>query len=411
MWTKSSSPRKSSRGCATGKPPRCAALATLVATGILGCIATTVWPQQPVEVEVRRALGHSPMPPAPKDPTNPAQGIAPAESLGRALFNDTRLSGNGTVSCATCHQEGKGWSDGLPVPAAGKASGVRRTPSIRNVAHHRWFNWDGSADTLWSQVLGPIESPGEMAGSRLQVAQLVSTDASLAVQLVRVFGDGSIERCAKAATSARAAEEAAQCFRYVGQALAAYVSTIASRPNRFDSFVAQVKAGTDVRQAGLSSSELDGLRIFFGRGNCASCHTGPMFTNGEFHNLAIYPTVQGGWKDAGRLDGVRRLLLNEFNVTKLGLSAKEVEDMATPYLQPRPSQWGQFKTPSLRNAAVQNRFMHHGQFASLEEVVRFYSDFVGMDMTDHHRELSIMPLRLTDQEQASLVAFLRLIGE
>jgi cytochrome c peroxidase len=372
-------------------------------------------PPIPLEPEIRLALTQSPLPPLPPDPTNPVQSDARAQALGARLFTDRRLSGARDVACASCHRPERGWSDGEPLPVVGKPGGVRRVPSIRNAAYQRWFNWDGGADTLWSQVLGPIENANEMAGSRHDVARLVANDAQLSGAFRQVFGEAVLEDCrggvATQPATPRRADAAARCFRAVGQALAAFVSTIVTSPNRFDAFVARVKDGAAPPQAGLTAAELAGLRLFFGRARCATCHSGALFSNGQFHNLGIYPTVPGGWKDSGRLDGVRKLLASEFNVMKAGLPAALLEALATPYLQPRPAQWGQFKTPSLRNAAIQSRFMHHGQFASLAEVVRFYSDFVGMDLTDHHRELSIMPLGLSAEEQANLVAFLRVIGE
>lgn len=385
------------------------AIAAMAVVASASADQTALWP------EVRRALTHSPLPPVPSDPTNPVQADPHAQQLGKALFFDARLSGSGTVSCASCHQPDRGWSDGHAVPVIGQPGALRRTPSIRNSAYQRWFNWDGSADSLWSQALGPIESEREMAGSRYAVARLVSEDVVLAQQLAVVFGQQGMQACHAGAKGPAGGEpvrrQATQCLRQVGMALAAYVATIVSAPNRFDAFVERVKAGAPVEAAGLSARELEGLRIFFGKGRCASCHTGPTFSNGEFHNLAIYPTVAGGWKDSGRLGGVRRLLASEFNVMKADLSPRQLEDLPTPYLRPLQAYWGQFKTPSLRNAAIQQRFMHHGQFASLEDVVNFYSEFDGLDTTDHHRELSIMPLRLSATERDSLAAFLRVIGE
>jgi cytochrome c peroxidase len=365
--------------------------------------------------EIRRALSHSPIPDVPIDPANEVQQLPEAIRFGALLFDDIRLSGGKGMSCATCHQPGNGWSDGRPVPGDGGSGGVRRTPSIRNAAHQRWFGWDGGADSLWFQAIRPIENPVEMGMDRLEVARLVSSSPDLAATFLAVFGPAAADRCTAGgdpATPVQVRREAAtDCLRNVGKALAAFIATIVSRPNRFDRFVEHVKGGGPVDRSGLCAEELAGLRLFFGKGNCHACHAGPLFTNGEFHNLGLYPTVKGGWKDSGRLGGVRRLIASEFNRVRSAESLHPPENTPSRYLAAREHTWGQFKTPSLRNASSQSYFMHHGHFSSLQQVVRFYSELEGLDATDHHRELSIMPLRLTPAEQGSLVRFLELIGE
>lgn len=367
--------------------------------------------QDTLSAALRSAMAHSPLPAVPADPTNGVLFDPRAQRLGAQLFVDVRLSARHDMSCASCHRPEAGWSDARRVARLRTGDGIRRTPSLRNVAHNRWFNWDGSADSLWAQVLGPIENAEELGGGRMQVARLVAGDREYADAVREIFGIATLRDCDRAANEASTVSTATPCFKAVGQSLAAYVATIVSAPNRFDQFLTRVKAGAPADQAGLSQQEIAGLELFFGRARCSTCHTGPLFTNGEFHNLAIYPTVPGGWKDSGRLGGVRKLLASEFNALSSGLPPERLETLPTPHLNQNPAQWGQFKTPSLRNVASQSFFMHHGQFSSLEQVVDFYSDFTGLDLTDHHRELSLMPLRLSTNEKESLVSFLRLIGE
>lgn len=360
---------------------------------------------------LRAALEYSPMGPAPPDPTNPHMSSPDAQALGAKLFVDARLSGRSDMSCATCHRPDTGWTDGRAVARLRGGPGLRRTPSLLNVAYNRWYNWDGSADSLWSQVLGPIESEAELGGSPRRTAQLILSDPSYAAGVERVFGPGTLARCREGAGSEHAVAALDTCFSAVGKLLAAYISTIVSKPNRFDTFVAKIRAGLGVTDAGLNKQELEGLELFFGAARCATCHTGPTFSNGEFHNLALFPTVPDGWKDSGRLGGVRKLLASPRNALAQGLSPAETAALPTAYLRETPSQWGQFRTPSLRGAARQSHFMHHGQFTSLAQVIDFYSELKGMDFTDHHRELSISPLRLTSEQKTSLVKFLELIGE
>src|SRR6185295_17867475 len=128
------------------------------------------------DLEVKRLLQHSPLPPPPPDETNAKADDPRAARLGRALFFDARLSGNGRLACASCHQPERSWTDGMAL-AHGADEGRRQTPSLWNVAYSRWYFWDGRADSLWSQALQPIESPREMAGSREAAVRLVREDA------------------------------------------------------------------------------------------------------------------------------------------------------------------------------------------------------------------------------------------
>ena len=123
----------------------------------------------------------------PPDPTNAVADDPRAARLGQFLFFEQRLSGTGTIACATCHEPGRSWTDGREV-AEGLGTLTRHTPSLWNVAYNRWFFWDGRADSLWSQALSPLEHPDEHGGSRLQYAHLVHGDPELRAAYERVFG-------------------------------------------------------------------------------------------------------------------------------------------------------------------------------------------------------------------------------
>ena len=137
--------------------------------------------------EISKILQQSPLPAPPDDATNAFGSSQAAAHLGQFLFFDPRLSASGTLSCATCHRPDSGWSDGKPL-SEGAGRGLRRTPSLWNVAFNRWYFWDGRADTLWSQALKPLEGRTEMNGSRVRVASLIRTDPSLRLAYTRVFG-------------------------------------------------------------------------------------------------------------------------------------------------------------------------------------------------------------------------------
>ena len=130
--------------------------------------------------EQRRILQHSPVPEIPDDPTNAWDHDPRAVRLGQAIFFDAGFSGDGNVSCASCHGPMIGFTDGIPLserPAPPHAepfiTSTRHSPSLLNVAHHRWFLWDGHADTLWAQAMLPIENPMELGGSRIEFVRRV----------------------------------------------------------------------------------------------------------------------------------------------------------------------------------------------------------------------------------------------
>ena len=139
------------------------------------------------ESEVARVLRMSPLPPPPPDPTNAHADDLAAARLGQALFYDERLSKNGDVSCATCHQPDRAFTDGQ---AQGRAMARvdRNTPTVINSAHNRWFFWDGRSDSAWAQALGPLEDPREHGGSRLQFGHVIDRDPRLRELYVEVFG-------------------------------------------------------------------------------------------------------------------------------------------------------------------------------------------------------------------------------
>src|SRR5690349_14366608 len=137
--------------------------------------------------EISKILQHSPLAALPEDATNPFGPSEAAARLGQFLFFDRRLSASGTLSCASCHRPDFNWTDGKQL-AEGAGRGLRRTPSLWNVAYNRWYFWDGRADTLWSQALKPLEGRAEMNGSRLRVAALIRTDPSLRLAYTRIFG-------------------------------------------------------------------------------------------------------------------------------------------------------------------------------------------------------------------------------
>jgi cytochrome c peroxidase len=139
----------------------------------------------PAETKLIASLSLSTLPPLPPDPSNAVGDDPAAAALGRALFFDTRLSGNGKVACASCHLPDKQFQDGTPL-ASGMGQTNRRTMPIASTAYNPWFFWDGRRDSQWSQALGPLESAVEHGTDRTQIAHIIA--AAYAMDYEAVFG-------------------------------------------------------------------------------------------------------------------------------------------------------------------------------------------------------------------------------
>jgi len=189
--------------------------------------------------------------PVPEENPLTLEGI----ELGRRLFFDRRLSRDRTISCSTCHDPERAYSDGRAVAAGifGRR-GRRNAPALINRGYGRLFFWDGRAATLEEQVLKPIEDPNEM--------DLPPGEAS--------------------ARTGLAPEE-------ISRALASFLRSILSGDSRFDRFVSGDRAA-------LSTEEQAGLQLFRGKGNCSACHVGPNFTDERLHNTGI------AWRDGKLAD-------------------------------------------------------------------------------------------------------------
>ena len=370
----------------------------LLAALLLGCSAGA-GAQLPdfTEAEARAILRHGPWPaPWSPDPSNRVSGKAEAIELGERLFFDPRLSPSGKVLCATCHVPYRSWQDGR-ARAFGLAETDRNTQSLLDARYLRWFGWDGAGDSLWAQSVRPILEPREMGGSAAQVAALVRGDAELACRYDKVFG-----------TPPPASDEAV--LAGVGKALAAFQETLLSGRTPFDEFRDALERGDRAAAARYPAAAQRGLRIFIGRGNCGACHVGPVFTNSEFHDTGVPFFVKGG-VDPGRHGGIRKLdanplnLLGAHNDDGSGKSAIKTRQVALEHRN-----FGEFKVPSLRNVAQTAPYMHNGSLATLEHVVRHYSE-INPDRLHSDGEAILKPLRLSTAESADLVAFLESLTE
>ncbi|MFO1157473.1 MAG: cytochrome c peroxidase [Reyranellaceae bacterium] len=345
--------------------------------------------------EERRAIGsHGPWPPpGVTDPSNRVSGVPDAITLGERLFNDARLSVDGAMSCATCHRADLGWSDGR-ARAMGRVELDRRTPSLWNVGYAHWFGWDGAADSLWAQTLRPIVEPAEMASNAARVANLMRRDPTLSCFYRRAFGMPPGDNDEALLVDA-------------AKALAAFQETLVSPRTAFDDFRDALLSGDPGRAARYPEAAQRGLKTFIGSANCSTCHFGPRFTNGEFGDVGIPFFVRPGEVDPGRLGGLAKLAASPFN--RLGRYSDAPSDagvLRTRHVQRLHANFGEFRVPSLRQLGGAGPFMHNGSLATLDDVVRHYSE-VSPDRLHSDGVPLVRPLGLSPADQADLVAFLR----
>lgn len=344
------------------------------------------------EAEVRAIASHGPWPPAFRpDPSNRASGKPDAIELGERLFFERRLSATGEISCSRCHLPERNWTDG-EARAKGLALTDRNTPGIANVRLARWFGWDGAHDSLWSQGIRPILDAKEMGASAAHVAKLVREDADYACRYRKAFG-------APPADDERVLVD-------VAKALAAFQETLTSGRTPFDEFRDALAQGDAAGIARYPDAAKRGLAIFIGKGSCSVCHAGPAFTNGEFHDTGVPFFIEPGRVDPGRHAGIRKLLasrdnlLGPYNDDPTRASATGTRHVALEHRN-----FGEFKTPTLRNLALTAPYMHNGRLATLRDVVDHYST-VSPDRLHSDGEAILKPLRLSEQEARDLIAFL-----
>jgi cytochrome c peroxidase len=365
--------------------------------------------------------------PLPASPSNSVADDKDAAALGQKFYFDARFSGplvesseelgpagtRGAVACATCHDPAQGGADVRPLggTSLGAAWTKRNSPSVINAAYSTWLFWDGRRDSLWSQAVAPVESDHEHNFTRVQVARVIydkyrapfegvfgpmpAMDDASRFPLAGKPGDAAWDGMAPADQAA-----VDRVFANFGKAIEAYERQLVDTSSKFDRFV----AGDD---AALSPQAIRGAKLFVGKAACNECHSGPMLSDGKFHNHGV---PQHGAKvpatDRGRSDGIPQLLQTEFN------TAGAYSDMD------RPDRWkdlrvadgdlGAFKTPTLRNVSKTGPYMHTGGFANLWDVVNWYNQAAGTDGFSGKREAaSLVPLQLTNEEMADLVEFLK----
>ena len=374
---------------------RLASLLAVVTT--IGVAAWLVWRWDALpdtwsneSIAILQSLSLESLPPLPPDPTNAVADDPRAVEFGRKLFFDTRFSANGAISCATCHQPERRFTDGL---TRGVAIGVskRNTPSIVGAAYSPWLYWDGRRDSLWAQALTPLEDPNEHGSNRLIIIAIIVDDREYWRMYKTLFGEAS---------------GVDTMFSNIGKALAAFERTIMPTPSRFDAYVASVVAGDEARQAELfTEDEIRGLRLFIGEANCTQCHNGPLFTNNEFHNTGLI-TLEGEVPDKGRVSGVREVFDDPFNCMGAHSDDSRRYCPELEFARTGSELIGAFRTPSLRNLQDTAPYGHQGQIATLAEMLAHYNE--APDAMIGHNEAK--PLNLSRRQLEYLEAFLNTLA-
>jgi cytochrome c peroxidase len=347
--------------------------------------------------EVTRIIAFGPWPPEWQgDPGNRASGNAAAIRLGQRLFFDKRLSANNRISCANCHQPRRGFQDGRAT-ARGLAPGQRNTPGLFNLRYQHWFAWDGGHDSLWSASLRPILDRGEMGGSAVRSARLLKAAPALACDYGAAFGKPP-------------SADDPDFLVNLAKAIAAWQETLVSPPTAFDRFRTALAGNDTAAAARYPAAAQRGLRLFLGRGQCATCHAGPLFSNGEFGDIGIPFFIKPDGVDPGRQGGIKRLLASPYNrLGRFNDDATRDNAIGTRHLRPEHRNFGEFKVPTLRNLTLTAPYMHNGSVTTLHEVVRHYSE-LDEDRLHSDGERILKPLHLADGEVDDLVAFLETLS-
>ena len=312
-------------------------------------------------------------------PVSSSFAVAPdsIEDLGRLLFHDGRLSGDGSTSCATCHDPNNAFADGKPL-SDGYSRGnlyFRNTPTLLNASKMPVYDWDGRF------------AQGDLATvvrDHIAEAHFMNLDGRLLVERMRQvpeYEDGFKQLLGSEVS-----------YGKVLNAVAAYLQTLESSS---DNPYLAYRAGD---QNALSAQATRGLELFEGKAGCVSCHSGDLLSDGEFHNLGVQdnPSI---FEEPLRHITFRRF----FRMFGVSEYATMRDDPGLYALTADTADRGRFRTPSLLEVARTAPYMHGGVFDSLREVVEFYNAGGG---SSSNKDAALRPLGLTDTEIADLVAFL-----
>jgi cytochrome c peroxidase len=395
--------------------------------------------------------------------------------LGHDFFFDPGFSANGQISCASCHNPDRSFTDGKQ-RSLGQSTTKMNAPTLVNVAKGHWFFWNGRADSLEAQAVGPLEHPGEHGFSRSKVLRrliehykkpyekifgtlpkisheahsdntppnlpLVSDeiaayalttlgskdfqkhvlasamDQSLQpIEIIKNYAafdadtrPSQIKALTAEATNSKDVHVINKVFMNFTRALAAFERTIKAGNSPFDQFsesLVTTKSSASALNNEFGPSELRGLRIFAGKGQCIVCHSGPTLSDEQFHNIGL-PARDNKSIDLGRAQGMLLVRSDPFNCLGDYLAEKKQTEscLELGYLESENiGSVGAFKTPTLRQLRHTAPYGHDGRFKSLSEVLRHYNDLAESPAVGR-TESTLRPLGLNDGELEDLERFL-----
>ncbi|WP_052342662.1 cytochrome-c peroxidase [Bacillus sp. EB01] len=270
--------------------------------------------------------------------------------LGQVLYFDPRLSGKNDRSCASCHEADLGYGDGKAVfEKIDGTNGARNSPTVINSGYYKTNFWDGRAASLEEQALGPIENPNEMNQKLDELIRELNAIPGYEELFVAAFGNGITKE-------------------NIAKAIAAFERQIVVRDTPYDRFL-------EGENDALTDQEVRGLDLFVGKAMCVTCHNAMNLSDNNYYNIGLES------EDEGR-----------FAVTK------------------DPDDLGRIRTPGLYGITHTGPYMRDGSIETIEEVIEYYNSG-----GENHPNKSIfmkqfMPLGLTKEEKADLLAFLKTLG-
>ena len=297
--------------------------------------------------------------------------ISPGKiALGKALFSDPILSGNGTRSCQSCHQPPLAFSDGLAKNKTLSKNGLlkRNTPTLINAALQPALFYDLRVNSLEDQSITVVQSSEEMHGSMKKTAGRLWENARYRDLFSAAFPKKD-----------RAGIDTMEVMNAIGS----YVRSLTQLTSRFDEFMRGNKSA-------MNTGEINGFNLFMGKGKCATCHFMPLFS-GNFP------------------PGYTTMETEVIGVPKMA-GGKDIDpDMGRYEIVPFGFLKHAFKTPTLRNAALTSPYMHNGVFTSLDQVMDFYNQGggAGLGIETDNQTLPFDKLDLTKQEKMDIIAFIK----
>jgi cytochrome c peroxidase len=411
-------------------------VAALALAGCMGDKRVDVFTDE--EFEQIQQFG--PLGDVPPNPTNRYADDQAAATFGQRLFFEKSYShaltiadpalgvvgDMGKIACASCHDATNYYTDTRSRPnstSLGVTWTTRNAPTLVNVAYYKWMSWGGKEDSLWYQGANGCESAVNFGGNRLEYAHMLyrkyraDYDAIFPIPLDPALDPAAADAARFPPQGKPKANNAADgpwemmapadrdiinaIMANAGKAIEAYERKLVSRNAPIDRYIAG-------DHAALSSAAKRGLQLFIGKAACVDCHSGTTFSDQMFHNTGVPQIgVNLPRTDNGRFDDLARTLANTFNAAGKFSDDQAAGTAKLAGMEVSDDLKGLFRTSALRHIDNTGPYMHTGTLMTLEDVMQFYNLGGGTADFSGTKSTAMVPLLLTDEEQADLVAFMR----